>query len=238
MEGNLTMRGVWKALGATQILSDVSAEFPEGQTTCILGPSGCGKTTLLRLIAQLIEPDSGSITGLHGHRISFVFQEDRLLPWKTVAENISLVLKHTVDRDALERSVRDHLVLVQMDDYGSHYPHQLSGGMRQRVAFARAFSYPSSIILLDEPFKGLDVPLKRQLMDNVEQLLRQDKRTAIYVTHEPEEAVFFGDQILIMSDKPARIAEAIVCDRSAYTEDSMARMVQLVNDKLPRARPV
>lgn len=226
METKLALTGISKRFGHKVVLQDFSASFPIGETTCMLGPSGCGKTTLLRIMAGLGIPDSGSISGLDGQRVSFVFQEDRLLPWKTVSDNIRLVLKHTMERDAVDRAVLRHLDLVRMTEYASHYPHQLSGGMRRRVAFARAFSYPSDIILLDEPLKGLDVSLKKHLMVNVAGILSRDQRTAIYVTHDPEEAAFFGSTILIMGGRPAQVLHTIPGDTERHRRGNNGELVR------------
>ena len=205
MEKSLALIEISKAFKSIQVFDKFSVSFRKGKTTCLLGPSGCGKTTLLRILAGIIKPDQGLIQDFENQTCSYVFQEDRLLPWKTAAENIRLVLKNKMPATMIEEVLQQNLDLVRMTQYANYYPHQLSGGMRQRISFARAFSFPSDIILLDEPFKGLDHLLKQQLMENVRSILSNDPRTVIYVTHEPEEAAFFGDTILLLSDKPVRI---------------------------------
>lgn len=205
MEERINLKDISKSFRETRVFDGFSVSFPRGKTTCLLGPSGCGKTTLLRIIAGTLKPDAGEIQDLEDQTISFVFQEDRLLPWKTAADNIRLVLKHKIDDESIEEVIDQKLDLVKMKEYANYYPHQLSGGMRQRISFARAFSFPSDMILLDEPFKGLDLLLKQQLMENVRSILSKDPRTVIYVTHEPEEAAFFGKKILLMSNKPVRV---------------------------------
>jgi NitT/TauT family transport system ATP-binding protein len=205
MEEQLTLNSISKSFGALQVFDRFSVGFPKGKTTCLLGPSGCGKTTLLRMIAGTIKPDSGDMRDFEDQTFSFVFQEDRLLPWKTASENIRLVLNNKLSTGSAEAIVGRNLELVKMKDFANYYPHQLSGGMRQRISFARAFSFPSEVILLDEPFKGLDMVLKKQLMENVRSILSDDPRTVIYVTHEPEEAAYFGEKIIVLSDKPVEI---------------------------------
>ena len=205
MEDCISLKDISKSFREVQVFNQLSVSFPRGETTCFLGPSGCGKTTLLRIIAGTLKPDAGKLLGLEDQTFSFVFQEDRLLPWKTAAENIRLVLKHKIADKSIEEVIDQKLDLVKMKEYANYYPHQLSGGMRQRISFARAFGFPSDMILLDEPFKGLDLLLKQKLMENVRSILSRDHRTVIYVTHEPEEAAFFGKKILLMSDKPVRI---------------------------------
>jgi len=166
MEERINLKDISKSFRETRVFDGFSVSFPRGKTTCLLGPSGCGKTTLLRIIAGTLKPDAGKLKDLEDLTISFVFQEDRLLPWKTAADNIRLVLKHKIDDESIEEVIDQKLDLVKMKEYANYYPHQLSGGMRQRISFARAFSFPSDMILLDEPFKGLDLLLKQQLMED------------------------------------------------------------------------
>lgn len=210
MEKSLELIDISISFREIKVLDQISLSIPKGETTCLLGPSGCGKTTLLRIIAGIIQPDLGTFDDFKDKSFSFVFQEDRLLPWKTAADNIRLVLKNKMHESIINDIIDKHLDLVKMKDYTDYYPHQLSGGMRQRISFARAFSFPSDVILLDEPFKGLDHALKQQLMENVRSILSNDPRTVIYVTHDPEEAAFFGKKIIVMCDKPARIIKEIV----------------------------
>ncbi|HBH22135.1 MAG TPA: hypothetical protein DDY13_01805 [Cytophagales bacterium] len=205
MEKSLIINGISKSFKEVKVFNRFSLSFPKGKTTCVLGPSGCGKTTLLRIIAGIILPDKGNIDDFQNKTFSFVFQEDRLLPWLTAAENIGLVLKNKLPNDTINDAIDEHLKLVKMQDYAHYYPHQLSGGMRQRISFARAFSFPSDVILLDEPFKGLDHLLKQQLMENVHAILSDDPRTVIYVTHDPEEAAIFGNKIFLLSEKPVKV---------------------------------
>jgi len=232
METDIKLSEITKAFHPNEVFVKFSATFPRAATTCILGPSGCGKTTLLRMIAGIIKPNDGSFSGIENQMISYVFQEDRLLPWKTAAENIRLVLKHRVNAEEIDSIVQKNLALVQMTDYASYYPHQMSGGMRQRISFARAFSYPSDIILLDEPFKGLDLPLKQQLMNQVRAVLSHDPRTVVYVTHEPEEAVFFGNKIIILSHRPAQILDEITQDHRNQTSGNSKKILSQIKSKL------
>ncbi len=234
MEDHISLKNISKSYGGIEVFNQFSVSFPGGETTCLLGPSGCGKTTLLRIIAGTLNPDNGEVRDLHDQTFSFVFQEDRLLPWKTAAENIRLVLEHKIAEDFIDEVINQNLDLVKMREYANYYPHQLSGGMRQRISFARAFSFPSNVILLDEPFKGLDLPLKQQLMENVRSILSHDPRTVIYVTHEPEEAAFFGKKILLMSDKPVRIIGEFnqyskVDSRSTNFNDLVFKIKQKLN---------
>jgi len=199
------LKNIYKAYGSLNIFVDFSISFRKNQINCILGPSGCGKTTLLNIIAGLISPDSGTIEGFNRDRISYVFQEPRLLPWKTVSENIEFTLKDKVPGEAIHELIQKYIRLMELDGYSNYYPGQLSGGMKQRVSLARAFSFPSDIILMDEPFKGLDYKLKQSLQNSFTDLWEQDKRTVIYVTHDIDEAIELGQEIYLFSRHPVKI---------------------------------
>jgi NitT/TauT family transport system ATP-binding protein len=208
MENGLKLVNITKRFQGMDVIDDLSLHIPRNKITCILGPSGCGKTTLLKMIAGLLEPDHGQIHfSEEGAAFSFVFQEDRLLPWRNVRDNIKLILQNSMNPDLIDEMIEKNLERVGMAAYATYYPHQLSGGMRQRVSFVRAFSYPSKIVLLDEPFQGIDLPRKKQLMENVRTLLREDPRTVVFVTHIPEEGIYFSDRIVLLSAQPARMIQ-------------------------------
>jgi len=201
----LEIKDLHKKFGDLTLFSDFSIEFHEGTITSILGPSGCGKTTLLNIIGDVIKPDSGQLSGFSEKTISYIFQDPRLLPWKTVRENIDFVLGR--DMPAEERKkITDQLIrLMELEDFAAYYPSKLSGGMRQRVSIARAFAYPSEIILMDEPLKGLDIKLKLSLIRIFSRMWQADKRTVIFVTHDVDEALLLGSEIIVLSRAPARV---------------------------------
>ncbi len=201
----LEIKDLHKKFGDLTLFSDFSIEFHEGTITSILGPSGCGKTTLLNIIGDVIKPDSGQLSGFSEKTISYIFQDPRLLPWKTVRENIDFVLGR--DMPAEERKkITDQLIrLMELEDFAAYYPSKLSGGMRQRVSIARAFAYPSEIILMDEPLKGLDIKLKLSLIRIFSRMWQADKRTVIFVTHDVDEALLLGSDIIVLSRAPARV---------------------------------
>jgi len=216
---HLELHLISKAYGGIILFEDFSIGFDEGKITCILGPSGCGKTTLLNIIGGIIPPDSGSVIGFVNQRISYIFQDPRLLPWKTVRENIGFVLSQ--DLPAAERnSITDRFIrLVELEDFADYYPAKLSGGMRQRVSIARAFAFPSEVILMDEPLKGLDIKLKLNLIRTFSRIWETDRRTVIFVTHDVEESLLLSNEILVMSRPPVQIlakqkVEIAVPDRS------------------------
>lgn len=202
---NLELHHISKSYGSLEVLNDLSIDFLEARINCILGPSGCGKTTLLNIIAGLSRPDQGGLNGFTGKEISYIFQEDRLLPWKSVKENIRFILQSKYTGAELERIIQKNISLIELEKFSEYFPGQLSGGMKRRVSIARAFSYPSEIVLLDEPFKGIDISLKQNLMMSIQYLWESDRRTLIYVTHDIEEALSMGHRIFIFSGRPAEV---------------------------------
>lgn len=198
-----------KYYGDLKVLDGITMDFQPNKTTCILGPSGCGKTTFLNIIAGLTDMDSGEIIGFENQYISYVFQEDRLIPWKNVKENIGFVLKGKMVESKIEATIDRYLKLVNLEEYKYYYPKELSGGMRQRISILRAFAYPSNVLIMDEPFKSLDINNKQIVMDFFKELMAAKNRTCIMVTHDMEEAFTLGDRIVILTDKPARVKEII-----------------------------
>lgn len=196
-----------KAYGDLVILRDFNLDLEDGKITGLLGPSGCGKTTLLNIIAGLEEYQNGVIEGLEGKTFSYIFQEDRLLPWLTVEGNIRFVLEARYQEKEIEDILNRHLEIVGLQDYKHFYPRQLSGGMKQRVAIARAFAYPANILLMDEPFKGLDFELKQGLIQAFQNLWRRDKRTVVFVTHDLDEAMNLAHDIYFLEGRPLQIKE-------------------------------
>jgi len=187
------------------LFRDFSISFPEGTITCILGPSGCGKTTLLNIIGKTMTPDKGELTGFEKKVISYIFQDPRLLPWKTVKNNIGFVLNRNLPSEERKKIINHFIRLVELDGFENYYPQTLSGGMRQRVSIARAFAYKSDIILMDEPLKGLDIKLRLNLIKTFSQIWQSDKRTVIFVTHDVDEALLLGNDIIVLSQPPVSI---------------------------------
>lgn len=202
---NLEIRNISKKYHESPLFEDFSLGFTEGRITCILGPSGCGKTTLLNMIGGIVPPDEGDFDGFKGKTVSYIFQDPRLLPWKSVRGNIEFVLDKKKTPTEIQE-VADHFIrLVELEGYEDFYPRKLSGGMRQRVSIARAFAYPSDVILMDEPLKGLDIKLKLNLIRTFTRIWENDKRTVIFVTHDVDEALLLGDEIIVFSHAPVRI---------------------------------
>jgi len=193
-----------------EVLKNLTMQEEENRIICILGPSGAGKTTLLNIISGVINADQGEISGFTGRNISYLFQEHRLLPWKTVAQNIDFVLKDKLNREERLKAVSRYLDMVELTAFSSYYPSKLSGGMKQRAAIARAFAYPADILLMDEPFKGLDMQLKMALMESFVKLWVLDRRSVFFVTHDIQEAVLIGHVVYVLTDRPAQVKGKVI----------------------------
>jgi len=199
------------------IFNGLNAVFDESDgPLVILGPSGSGKTTLLKLLGGLLKPLSGEINflGEDGTEKStpvsaFMFQEPRLLPWLTVLENISIPLEKTFGKERAKARARDFLSLVSLEEKEKVFPAELSGGQAQRISMARAFAWSAPVLLMDEPFQSLDIPLRKNLMDLTLSLLEREKRLLVMVTHDPREAVYLGGRVIVLG----RPGEGIVFDR-------------------------
>lgn len=181
--------------GRIDVLASLSAEIETRGVTVIVGKSGCGKTTLLRLIAGLEQPTSGSIVLPSGSRVGMVFQEARLMPWLTVERNIAFGVRGKKDPER----IRALIALVGLNGFAKAYPAQLSGGMQQRVALARALATDSEIILMDEPFAALDYFTRRQMQTELKRIQRESGRAILMVTHNLDEALTLGDSLVVLS---------------------------------------
>ncbi len=194
---------VSKSYPSGPVYKDFSLSIEEGKITCLLGASGCGKTTLLNMLAGLL-PYQGRIAGVPG-RVSYIFQEERLLPNLTVRGNVALVLGRRADAGR----VSDILKKVELSGKEDAFPAELSGGQAQRVSIARAFAYPSGLILMDEPFASLDTALKIRLIGVFCRLWEEEKRTAVFVTHDAEEAYMLSHRALVL--KEGKIVADLSC---------------------------
>ena len=210
------VRGISKSYGDVEALRGIDLDFPRGKLTSLLGPSGCGKTTLLKIIAGLVEADAGTVA-VNGRTVSkpgperaFVFQDFALLPWATVLRNVAFGLelrgKAVAER---EKIARHHIGEVGLSGFEDKYPHELSGGMRQRVGLARALSVDADVLLLDEPFSAVDEQNRRKFQEDLIRLRTNQNKTFIFVTHSIEEAVYISDRIVLLSPRPGRISQII-----------------------------
>jgi len=209
-------RDVSKHYGTVEALRNLSLDFPRGQLTSLLGPSGCGKTTLLKIIAGLIPATSGQIE-VNGKTVTgpgpdraFVFQDFALLPWASVLRNVAFGLElRGVARSEREAIAEKYIRDVGLAGFETSYPHQLSGGMRQRVGLARALSVNAEVLLMDEPFSAVDEQTRRKFQEDLLALVANENKTFIFVTHSIEEAVYVSDQIAILLPRPSRVSEVI-----------------------------
>ena len=198
----------------TPALAGISLSIAEGEFVCIVGPSGCGKTTLLRIMARLETASSGSVELRHGARErpdnSMVFQEHSLFPWLTVLDNVAFGLEmRGIPRPERHDRARAFLETVGLLRFSHHYPHQLSGGMKQRASLARAFVNDPEVLLMDEPFAALDAQNKILLQDELLRIWERNRKTVVYITHSIDEALLLGDRIVVMTAVPGRIKEII-----------------------------
>jgi NitT/TauT family transport system ATP-binding protein len=205
--GSLILEKVSHDFDGLAVLEDLSLSVSPGELVVLVGPSGCGKTTLLNILSGFLKPRSGSVqtTGL----LRTVYQQDGLFPWLTVKENIAMGLRTMKDKSRREKELQELLELIHLENFRDHYPHQLSGGMRQRVELARVIAGDSDILLMDEPFSALDYQTRLRMRQELALLLQKRPRTVVFVTHDIEEAAQLADRVLVLSQRPARISKEL-----------------------------
>lgn len=200
---------VSKKFNDLEVLKNFNIKFKKDKITCLFGPSGIGKTTIANIAANLTEIDNGEVKGTENAIYSFVFQEPRLLEWYSVYNNIDFVLKNVYDYDKRVNIINNYINMVELKEFENYKPNELSSGMAQRVSLARAFAYPSNVLILDEPFKGLDLKLKREMITMFKRFWNESKRTVIFITHDVDEAVTLSDFICVLNEKPAKVIDYI-----------------------------
>jgi NitT/TauT family transport system ATP-binding protein len=223
----VSVRNIGKFYGTTEALRGIDLDFPRGKLTSLLGPSGCGKTTLLKIIAGLVPPDAGAVS-VNGRVVSapgperaFVFQDFALMPWADVLRNVGFGLElRGMARGRREDIARKYIGEVGLSGFEEKFPHQLSGGMRQRVGLARALAVDADVLLLDEPFSAVDEQNRRKFQEDLLRLVEIERKTFIFVTHSIEEAVYISDRIVLLSPRPGRVSQIIEprIDRAAGPE--------------------
>lgn len=194
----IELKKIKKKFDENIIFDNFSLNINDNEITTILGPSGCGKTTLLKLISGIDENFEGNINGIDPTKVSFIFQEPRLLNWKSVYDNIAFV---TDNKKVIDEALR----LVDLEAEKNLYPKNLSGGMKQRVAIARAFAYPSKLLLMDEGFTGLDLKIKLELIEYFIKIWEKDQKTVVHITHDIDEALLLSDRVIQFSNNPIKI---------------------------------
>ena len=250
-EAGVRIVNVAKTFGsppAVRALEHVNFEIARGELVALLGPSGCGKSTLLRIVAGLVQADPGGTIEVLGRQqtepspgVSVVFQTHNMLPWLTVEANIRLAAEiQKLDRAEIDSRVESVLSVLRLENFRKSYPHQLSGGMRQRAALARTLAVEPSVLLMDEPFSALDAQTKMVLQADLARTLAEEKKTALLITHDLVESIALSDRILVMSKRPGTIIEEIPVDlpgrddpmqrrRRPEVQEIAARLMQLLH---------
>lgn len=224
-------------------LDNISFEIEDGEFVSFIGPSGCGKSTLLRIIAGLLKPDAGKVlvdgkkvTGPGSDRM-VVFQDYVLFPWVNVWKNIAMGLEiKNMDKEEIERKTAWAIRLVGLDGFEHAYPHQLSGGMKQRVSIARAIVMNPDILLMDEPFGALDSFTRINLQEELLKLCEKNSYTTCFVTHDCDEAVYLSDKIVVFSSSPAKIQEIITVDLPKPRDRNLPEFIDIRNHILSLGR--
>lgn len=199
----LECKHLYKSFDTLPVLQDLSLSVNDGEIVALIGPSGCGKSTLLNLISGIETPDSGEIVGADT-RIGYLFQTARLLPWRTVYENIRLVNEKAPDKE-----IRRLIEAVGLTGFENYYPAQLSGGMARRCALARAFHYQGTMLLMDEPFQGLDYGLRMEMLELLLRIWREKRQAVLFVTHEIDEAITIASRIAVLTSRPSTVQRVI-----------------------------
>ena len=205
-------KGAGPKFGETiKVLDDINLEFQPGEMVCILGPSGCGKSTMLRIIAGFDKPSSGQVLQ-DGKELTepspdniFVYQHNGLLPWMTVWQNVELGVRHTEDIAQKEETIQEYIEMVELEGFEHHYPHQLSGGMQRRAELARGLVVNPDMLIMDEPFSGLDFLTHMKMREEVVNMHQYLQKTILIVTHNIDDALIMGDRVVILSDRPSQI---------------------------------
>jgi len=231
----LVVKGIEKTFAGpppVRVLEPIDLEVRDGELVCLLGPSGCGKSTLMQIIAGFVKPSAGAVlidgtavTGPDRKRI-FVFQERGVFPWLTVADNIAFGL-HDVSADKRAKIVADHVELVGLQGFEHAFPHELSGGMKQRVEVARALAVDPDMLFLDEPFGALDSMTRLTMRSELLRIWQAAKKTILFVTHDVDESVQLADRVVVMSARPATIRKIVEIDIPRPRDISSPRYLEL-----------
>ncbi len=207
------------------LLKDFNISFEKNKITCLFGPSGVGKTTIANIVAGIIPVDKGRVEGIDNSLFSYVFQEPRLLKWYNVYENIDFVLKDVYKPDNRVEIINNYLKMVELSEYKNYKIDALSGGMAQRVSLARAFAYPSHILIMDEPFKGLDNKLKNEMSSLFLKMWNLSQRTVIFITHDVEEAIDLSHIIYTLKNRPVNIVDRLIVNNNVNNKEDIKKLL-------------
>jgi NitT/TauT family transport system ATP-binding protein len=226
-EALLRLEQVTHRFDGLEVLRDLSLDVRRGEFVALVGPSGCGKTTLLNLCSGYEQPTSGQVH--RAGRVRMVFQQDGLFPWLTVGENVRMGLRHLAEETERARRAESLIDLIGLRGFESHYPHQLSGGMRQRVELARALAGETDLLLMDEPFSSLDYLTRLRLRGELARLLYEQPRTVVLVTHDIEEAAQLADRVLVLSERPGQIRDEVSLSTPRPRDTTLPEVVGAVH---------
>jgi NitT/TauT family transport system ATP-binding protein len=203
------------------LLKDFDISFEKNKITCLFGPSGVGKTTIANIVAGIVPPDKGFVEGVDNSLFSYVFQEPRLLKWYNVYENIDFVLKDVYEQEKRVEIINNYLEMVELGRYKNYKIDALSGGMAQRVSLARAFAYPSHILIMDEPFKGLDFKLRNEMISLFKRMWEASQRTVVFITHDVEEAIDLSHVIYTLKNRPVEIIDRLIVNNKEEIKNKL-----------------
>lgn len=230
------VRNLTKKFGDLLVLDDISFNINQGELLSVVGPTGCGKTTFLNSLSTLYDITSGEIL-LNGekvdpkkHNIAYIFQETSTMPWLTVEQNVAFGLNiKKISKSETKKAVDEVLEIVGLDEFRSYYPSQLSASMLQRVVIARAFATKPELLLMDEPYAQLDIELRFKLEDELVKLWEKTGTTVLFITHNIEEAVYLGENIMVLSNKPTKVKQVIKNDLPRPRDIASEEFVDLRN---------
>lgn len=213
------LKNIVKSYGDKKVLGGIDIKLEEGKITAILGESGCGKSTLLNIIAGKIKDYNGEVIFEREHKngISYVFQDDTLIPWKSVYDNIKFVLKGKVEKAKIDQRIKKYLSMVNLGGSEKEFSNMLSGGMKRRVGIARAFAFPSNYMFMDEPFEFLDIKIKNEIVKDLIKLQELEKKTIILITHDIDTAITLGENIVVLGENPS-VVKSIFANEFALKE--------------------
>ncbi|MEG0249736.1 MAG: ABC transporter ATP-binding protein [Peptostreptococcus sp.] len=221
-KSKVDLKGVYKSFGDTKVLENINIELKEGELVAIVGPSGCGKSTIFNILTDLIKLDHGKAE-INGE-ISYMYQKDLLLPYKTILDNVSLPLQiNGVNKKKAREEALSYFEIFDLQGYENSYPHELSGGMKQRANFLRTFICSNDIMLLDEPFGALDSITKRSIQEWFLHIRKKVNSTILLITHDIDEAIMLSDRIYVLSNKPAHIKKEFNLHEDVFNKEDLEK---------------
>lgn len=225
-KSKVDLKNVYKSFRSTDVLENINIELKEGELVSIVGPSGCGKSTIFNILTDLIKLDKGKAE-INGE-VSYMYQKDLLLPYKTILDNVSLPLQiNGVSKKKAREEALSYFEVFDLQGYENSYPHELSGGMKQRANFLRTFICSNDIMLLDEPFGALDSITKRSIQEWFLHIRKKVNSTILLITHDIDEAIMLSDRIYVLSNKPARIKEEFDLNEDIFNKEDLEKRALL-----------